>query len=568
MGLNKNRIFPIIDTVLSYKRSYLRNDLLAGLMVTVMLIPQAMAYAMLAGVPPEYGLYAGIVPVLVYAIFGTSPHIAIGPVAITSILLFDGLSAIADPFTAEYVRLMIVAGFLIGFIQILFGLLRLGVLVNLLSLPVLTGFTSAASLLIIASQLKDFLGLEMPRFVYLHNKLWYVITHLGEVHGLTIIIGLCSLLFIIVVKRWRAAFPAGLVLVIVGVLLSYFLHWADAGVDVVGEVSGSLPTFEAPELTFRQLRKSFSLILAVTLIGLIETIGIGKAIEQRHDYYTIKPNKEFIAIGVSKVIGGLFQSIPTSTSYSRSAILDESGGRTVLAGVFSAAILILSMVLFIEHIYHLPKVILAVIILMAVKNLFDIATARYLYKVHQRDFFMMIVTFLVTLLLSMDAGVITGVILSFVLVLIKSSRPRISELGRVPGETYYRSLDHDEEVDLVEDTMIIRYDDQIYFANQQYYYNVTLEMIDTCERKIRYVILDLRGVQDIDSSGLRYMSGLHRELRARGIQLLVGGAIGPVRKRMALAGTRKLIGHQHFFPSIHRAVQFIYTNAGSQPDLV
>jgi SulP family sulfate permease len=527
------------------------------MMVTVLLVPQAMAYAQLAGVPPQYGFYAGIVPVLAYAVFGTSPHIAIGPVAITSILLFDGLSTIAEPFSANYVRLMIVSGFLIGFIQILFGLLRLGVLVNLLSLPVLTGFTSAASILIIVSQLKDVLGLEIPRYVYLHEKVAYIATHVPDIHGLTLVIGLVSLLFLISLKRLSRRIPAALILVVIATVVSNYADLGSHGVALIGDISVSLPEFEAPKLTFRQLRKSFSIILAVTLIGLIETIGVGKAIEQRHDYYQLVPNKEFIALGLSKVLGGLFQAIPTSTSYSRSATLDSTGGRTVMAGAFSALFLIVAMLTFVSSLSSLPKVVLASIILMAVKNLFDLKTAKYLYRVHKRDFFMMLVTFLVTVLLSMDAGVITGVILSFVLVLIKSSIPRITELGRVPGETFYRSIKQSKSPQRVDGAIIIRYDDQIYFANQEYYYRETLTIVEESAQPVDYLILDLRGVQDIDSSGLRYMERLHDVLRSMGITLLVGGAISPVRRNMSLAGLRRHIGEDNFYPSIQKAVESI-----------
>lgn len=557
MQLLRHRVFPIIDTFKNYKREDLRWDLIAGMMVTVLLVPQAMAYAQLAGVPPQYGFYAGIVPVLAYAVFGTSPHIAIGPVAITSILLFDGLSTIAEPFSANYVRLMIVSGFLIGFIQILFGLLRLGVLVNLLSLPVLTGFTSAASILIIVSQLKDVLGLEIPKYVYLHSKVFYICTHLPDIHVLTLIIGIVCLAFLIMAKRLSPRIPAALLLVIIATIVSSLADLQSHGVAIIGDITVALPEFEAPKLTFRQLRKSFSIILAVTLIGLIETIGVGKAIEQRHDYYQLVPNKEFIALGLSKVLGGLFQAIPTSTSYSRSATLDSSGGRTVLAGAFSALFLILSMLTFVSSLSSLPKVVLASIILMAVKNLFDLATARYLYRVHKRDFFMMLVTFLVTVLLSMDAGVITGVILSFVLVLIKSSIPRITELGRVPGETFYRSIEQYQDLQRIDGVVIIRYDDQIYFANQEYYYRETLQIVEQASQPVRYLILDLRGVQDIDSSGLKYMQRLHDDLRALGITLLVGGTISPVRHNMARAGLRNHIGQGNFFPSIQKAVEAI-----------
>lgn len=564
----RERIFPIIDTLKGYKTSSLRWDMLAGLMVTVLLIPQAMAYAQLAGVPPQYGFYAAIVPVLTYAVFGTSPHIAIGPVAITSILLYDGLSSIAQPFTGEYIRLMIVAGFLIGFIQILFGILRLGVLVNLLSLPVLTGFTSAASILIIVSQLKDLLGLQIPDFVYLHNKLWYILTHVPDIHWLTLGLALGSLAFLILIKKYAPKIPGSLVLVVVGTLLSYYLQLEDQGVAVLGNITVELPDFEAPKLTFRQLRNSFSIILAVTLIGLIETIGVGKAIERRHDYYQLKPNKEFIALGMSKVLGGLFQAIPTSTSYSRSAILDNTGGKTVLAGVFSVVFLVIGMLTFVSNLSALPKVVLGAIILMAVKNLFDYGTAKYLYRVHKRDFFMMLVTFLVTVLLSMDAGVITGVILSFVLVLIKSSIPRVTELQKVPGETYYRSVEQYKDLQQVDNAVIIRYDDQIYFANQEYYYRETLAILDRCERPVDYLILDMRGVQDIDSSGLRFMQRLSTEIQARGMTLLIGGTIGPVRHSMVRAGIRTEIGQDRFYPSVQKAVEAIQDPKPAQLDKV
>ena len=525
---------------------------MAGFMVAILLIPQGLAYAFLAGVPPQYGLYAGMVPVLIYALWSTSPHIAVGPVAVTSILVFTALSTLAEPFSDTYIQLVILSGLVIGLIQLTLGVARLGILVNLLSYPVMTGFVSAAAMLIMLSQAKPFLGINMPRLQFTHERIAYLATHLDNIHLTTLYVGLGALLLHVLVDRFVKRIPASLIVIIVSIFVSWAVGLSDHGVRIVGEVTAAIPAFSVPDFSLEQLLQIAPLVLAVSVIGLVESIGIARTTALRYDY-RVDANMEFVAHGFSKIAGAFFQAIPSSSSYGRSAILDKFQANSTLAGAFSAIFLVVFVAFFMPLIRFIPHTVLAVIIFFAVQNMVSLATTRELWYYHKRDAIMMAMTFLITFFVGMELGVLVGILLSFVMILLKSARPRLSELGKVPNKAHFRNVNLYESLETYDGVLILRIDDQIFFANCNDLVNRIMDKAEAAGN-LHHVVLDIRGAHDIDSSGLLALEQLAKQLKHKDIILFVAGAIGPLREKFIKSGFKSKLGHDAFFNYLEEAV--------------
>ena len=399
-------------------------------MVAILLVPQAIAYAYLAGMPPEYGLYTALVPCLLYTIFGTSPHLAIGPVAVSALLIMAGVSQLAEPFSQNYIELVILSGLLIGLLQLLLGIFRLGTLVNLLSYPVITGFTSAASIIVIVNQFKDIFGLDIPRSDFLFDTVTHIIQNASLVHTSTLLISLATFVLISILKRISKKIPYGLIVVAFGIGLSYFLDFDKLGIAIIGHVPSGLPTYTTPLLNLDAIISLIPTVILVTIIGIIEAVGIAKAISNKHDYYSIDTNQELRALGISKIGGSFFNAIPSSGSFSRSALLNESGARSSVASLITVIFVILALLFLTPLLFFLPKAILAVIIVFAVKNLFEYTLAKMFLKTNKLDFSVMLITFIVTLLVSIKVGVFTGFVCSIIVVLI-SGKNRLRSLKRL-----------------------------------------------------------------------------------------------------------------------------------------
>ena len=443
-----DRLFPIVRHLRSATPHGLRADLLAGLTVGVMLVPQGMAYAFLAGMPPIYGLYAGLVPPVVYALLGTSRQLAIGPVAVSALLVLAGVSQLAEPGTAEYVRLTVAAGLLIGLTQVLFGLLRLGKISRLLAHPVLAGFTSAAAIIIAVSQLKDLLGIAIPASEHTYQTAYYAATHLGETNLLTVGFCLVAILLMLVLKRIDKRLPAALVVVVLGTVLCYFFRLDRQGLAIIREVPEGLPSFGLPRFGWADIRQLLPTVLTVTVIGFVESISIARVFDRRNGLREVVPNRELLALGCSKIAGSFFQALPSSGSFTRSAVNYDNGAKSALSNVFTAAVIGLTLLFLTELFYYLPKAILAAIILLAVRSLFDYKEAIHLWHTDRLDLLAMAATFVLTLGLGIETGVACGVLLSLGLLYLRPARPnklRITRHGntvRLDGPVYFLNTDH------------------------------------------------------------------------------------------------------------------------------
>ncbi|MEM6316936.1 MAG: sulfate permease [Bacteroidota bacterium] len=559
------RIFPILASTKGYTSHLFRKDIVAGLTVGILLVPQGMAYALLAGMPPIYGLYSGLVPLLVYAIFGTSRQMSVGPVAVSSLLILGGISELATPETPQYIELAVLAGLLIGGLHFGLSLLRLGFLANFLSRPVISGFTSAAAIIIAASQLKDFLGIQIPRGLSTAGTFRYVLDNAGQINWISVGVCLGAILLMFGFRAISRSIPDALVVVILGVLLSYFADLQGFGLSIVGAVPRGLPSFQLPSFQFSDIEILGQTVLTVTLINIVECLGMAKSLEAKHQNYVVRPNQELLALGLSKIGGAFFQAMPTSASFTRSAINSESGAQTTVASLVTVLLIALTLLFLTPLFYYLPRAVLAAIILMAVKSLFDWKEAVFLWRTHREDFIMMLLTFIVTLVVSIPVGIFTGVLLSIGAILFHSSRPHFAVLGQMEQSNHYLNVQRFSKAKELPHTLIMRFDEQLYFANADYFKDAVRRITVRCQRPLQYFYLDASDIQKIDSSGLHALADVHRTLQQQNIQLCICSARGPVRDLLYKSGLMETIGWDNQFVSIHAAYLFHQSTAQQRP---
>ncbi|HJL19741.1 MAG TPA: solute carrier family 26 protein [Sandaracinaceae bacterium LLY-WYZ-13_1] len=551
------RWIPALDWLRGYDRKKdLPGDLTAGLTVAVMLIPQAMAYAMLAGLPPIVGLYASVFPLFIYALFGTSRQLAVGPVAMVSLLVATGVGAIAEPGSQAFIVYAVVVAGMVGVIQLAMGVFRLGALVSFLSHPVISGFTSAAALIIGLSQLKHLLGIDIPRSPHLHELLMNAGSKITETHLITLGIGAASIALLMGLKKWNPRFPGALSVVVLGTLATWGLGLHERGVAIVGDVPAGLPSPSVPGFDWSQLGELLPTALAISLVGFMESISVAKALARKHKY-EVEANKELVGLGLANVVGFFFGAYPVTGGFSRTAVNDQAGARTPLASMITAAMIGVSLLLFTPLFYFLPKAVLAAIVMTAVFGLIDVKEPRHLWKVKKTDALLLGLTFVVTLFVGIEEGIGAGVVASLALFVYRSTKPHNAVLGKLPGTENYRNVDNFEDAEEVPGLKIWRFDASFYFANADYFRDQIDELLITTddEKPVRAILLDAAGINDLDASAETMLHDIHERLEAAGIALYFANVKGPVREVMKRGGLTEKVGQDHFFFDVHEAVQ-------------
>jgi len=551
-----HQYIPILEWLPKYSKLDLRGDLSAGLTVGVMLIPQGMAYAMIAGLPPIYGLYASTLPLILYAIFGTSRHLAVGPVAMVSLLTAAGIGAMAELGTSEYIALAVTLALLVGAIQFLFGVFRLGFMINFLSHPVISGFTSAAALIIGLSQLKHLIGVNLAKSHHVHEIILQAIEQADEINLVSLAIGLTGIALIIGLKKINKAIPGSLVAVIIGILAVSTFGLSDFGVKIVGEVPEGLPAFAIPDMEWSSIRTLIPIALTISLVGLMESIAVAKAVQAKHKNYKVIPNQELIALGMSNIGAAFFQGFPVTGGFSRTAVNDQAGAKTGLASVFSALLIIVTLLFLTSLFYYLPNAILAAVIMVAVFGLIDFNEAKFLWKSNKADFSVLLVTFIATLVLGIEMGIGVGVILSLALVVYRSSRPHIAVLGRIPDSIFYKNVDRFSSLEERNDLLIIRPDVRLYFANVNYFREFLDEQIGLKGERLQAVIINAESMNEVDSTGMHALKDIHEDLKAQNIEFYLTGLKGPVRDAFSEAGMTGVMNENNFFICIQDAVNW------------
>lgn len=535
---------PILDWGRRYDRGQFTGDMVAAVIVTIMLIPQSLAYALLAGMPPEAGIYASIAPIVLYAIFGTSRALAVGPVAVVSLMTAAAVGNIAEAGTAGYVTAALTLAFLSGAMLLALGLFRLGFLANFLSHPVIAGFITASGILIAASQLRHILGVEGEghTLVEILASLW---AHLGEVNPITLLLGVTATAFLFWVRGGLKPLllriglgprmadigaKTGPVLAIVGTTLAVWaFDLGSRGVAIVGEVPQSLPPLTLPSFSPDLLSQLFVPALLISIIGFVESISVAQTLAAKKRQ-RIDPDQELIGLGSANLGAAFTGGFPVTGGFSRSVVNFDAGAETPAAGAFTAVGLALAALFLTPLIYFLPKATLAATIIVAVLSLVDFSILKRAWAFSHADFAAVSVTILLTLIFGVEAGVSAGVITSILVHLYKTSRPHMAVVGRVPGTEHFRNvLRH--EVETQPHVLSLRVDESLYFPNARYLED-QLARYAAEKPELTDVVLMFPAVNEIDLSALESLEAINTRLRDADIRLHLSEVKGPVMDRL------------------------------------
>ncbi|QIG54555.1 sulfate permease [Altererythrobacter sp. BO-6] len=538
------RYFPILEWGRSYNRSVLTNDLMAAVIVTIMLIPQSLAYALLAGLPPVVGLYASIMPLVLYAIFGTSRTLAVGPVAVVSLMTASAAGAIAAQGTAEYLEAAITLAMLSGVMLAALGLLRAGFLANLLSHPVISGFITASGILIATSQLKHILGVKAGGDNW-PDMLGSLAQTIGDTNPWTLAIGIPATLFLFWVRKGakralqlagmppraadmaaKAGPVAAVALTIVAVLA---FDLAAKGVNLVGAIPQGLPPFALPSTDIALIQQLWVPALLISIIGFVESVSVAQTLAAKRRQ-RIAPNQELIGLGAANVASAFSGGYPVTGGFARSVVNFDAGAETPAAGAFTAVGIALASLFLTPLLFNLPIATLAATIIVAVLSLVDLKTPGQLWRYSKADFAAHVATIGITLLAGVELGVIAGVAVGLLLYLWRASRPHAAVVGRVPETEHFRNVER-HKVITVPHVLSIRIDESLTYLNARWLEEYVLERV--AERpELRHVILMCSAVNEIDASGLESLEAINHRLGDGGIGMHLSEVKGPVMDRL------------------------------------
>lgn len=538
------RYLPILEWGRSYSGATLASDLMAAVIVTIMLIPQSLAYAMLAGLPPEVGLYASILPLVAYAIFGTSRALAVGPVAVVSLMTAAAIGKLGVAGPIEYAAAAAVLAFLSGVILLAMGVFRLGFIANFLSHPVISGFITASGILIATSQARAILGIEAGGET-LPAMLTSLAAHIGATNLPTLAIGLSAVAFLFWVRRGLkpALVAMGLgphsadllaktgpvAAIAVSTLAVWGFDLQAAGVAIVGDIPLGLPRPSLPIFDAELWLALAGPAALISLIGFVESVSVAQTLAAKRRQ-RIRPNQELIGLGASNVAAAVSGGYPVTGGFARSVVNFDAGAETPAAGAFAAAGIALATLTLTPLLHFLPKAVLAATIVVAVLSLVDLGVLRRAWSYSRADFAAVAVTIAVTLGVGVEAGVSAGVALSVLLFLWRTSRPHIAEVGRVPGTEHFRNiLRHRVETD--PRVLTIRVDESLYFANARYLEDYVLDRAAGCPA-LRHVVLLCSAVNDVDMSALESLEAIDHRLRSMGVTLHLSEVKGPVMDKL------------------------------------
>ena len=539
-----------------YGSSDMKSDLASGVTVGVMLIPQGMAYAVLAGLPAIYGLYASLVPLIIYPLFGTSKHLSIGVVAIDMLIIIAGVGLIAEPGSGTYISLVVVLGIFVGLTQIAMSIARMGFIVNLLSKPVILGFTAAAPIIISFSQLSNLTGLELAQTQHINIIIDEFLAKWENMHYLTLTIGGAGIFLLVFMRKIVPDAPEALTLVIFSSILVWGADLDRFGVQVVGEIERGLPDLSFPGFGIGDLRRLLPTILTLALVQFMNVVTLGRAFASKHSY-TISPNRELFAIGTANLFGGFFQSIPVSGSFSRTAVNEQAGGKTPLSNVFAALLIGLTLLFLTPLFYYVPMPALSAIIIVASLSLISVKDLRYLFRTKQRDGYIALFTFFTILIIGIQEGILLGITASLIGVLYRASRPNVAELGHIEGSHFFRDITRYPEATKIRGVLVLRVDASFSFNNAEYFKEYILTKSEVENRNIEAVIIEGRSINDLDTTAIEALQIVLDSLREIGIDLHFAGLKGPIRDIMLRSGLARKLGGSHFHMTTHQAVQYI-----------
>jgi len=575
--MNIRRLIPAVDWIRDYGPGPFQGDMLAALIVTIMLIPQSLAYAMLAGLPPEVGLYASILPLVAYAIFGTSRTLAVGPVAVVSLLTAAAASQVAAPGSAEYIAAALGLAFLSGIVLLAMGILRLGFIANYLSHPVISGFISASGILIAASQFKHILGVSASghSLIEIGHSL---IGQVGQINIPTFMVGGLALIFLFYVRsglqsrlealglspRVAAIMTrAGPVFAVIGTTLAVYLGDLEAqGVRIIGDIPGGLPPLSLPTFDAEWLLTLLPAALLLSLIGFVESISVAQTLAAKRRQ-RIDPDQELVGLGAANLAAGLTSGYPVTGGFARSVVNFDAGAETPFAGVLTAVGIALT-ALYLTPLFHfLPQAALAATIIVAVLSLVDLKAMIRTFQYSKADFAAMAATILVVLGVGVETGVLVGVAASIFFFLWNSSRPHMAVVGQVPGTEHFRNVRRHDVV-TCEKVLTVRVDESLYFANARYLEDAIYRLVAD-HPKVTDVVLMCPAVNSIDASALESLEAIIERLDAAGVRFHMSEVKGPVMDKLTKVNFLDHLTGEVFLTQ-HAAMQELSAEATAAAD--
>ncbi len=538
------RWLPVLAWVPAYRREDLPGDLVAGVTGAAILVPQSMAYARIAGLPPVVGLYASVVPIFVYALFGRSRQLSVGPLATISIMAAATVGGLAATGSHRYVELMATLAVLVGLVHLFLGFGRLGFLMRFLSEPVMSGFISAVGLIIIATQLAPLFGLRVPDRDLFHQTVWEWVTHLDQTSLTTLSLSAVAIAILMISRRWRHV-PVALLLLVASTALSALLDLKAYGVAVVGPVPSGLAGPRIPPFDLDLIGALLPIAITITFVGFLESITLARQYAAKHDY-AIDTNQELVALGMTNASAGLFQGMIVTGAVTRSSILDEAGARTQLSGVIAGVIVVPLLLLFTGAFSDIPLAILAAIVVVAVLGFLKLPEAGRLWRVKRSDFWIMVLTFVATVALGLERGVIVAVVASVVVLVYRAMQPGVVVLGRRPGTDALLNAARFDGLATYPGTIIIRVNAPLSFINAEAFEH-RMQRLEGEVGDLHTVVIDASGIDDLDATADHALRRTIGGYRQRGIDVSIVNVNTGVRDVMEASGLAALVGADRFF---------------------
>ncbi|MDH5435549.1 MAG: sulfate permease [Gammaproteobacteria bacterium] len=563
------KVFPFLNWIHEIKDpAILRADLIAGITVSLVLIPQSMAYAQLAGLPPYYGLYISFMPVMIAALWGSSRQLATGPVAVVSIMTATALAsvlggtALSHPeIAAQYIPLAMFMALIVGGFQLLLGLFRLGIVVNFLSHPVIVGFTNAAALVIGLSQLSKIFGVDMPGAPsdhFLSVRIWGVFQQVHDAHIPTLIMGIAAFVIMMTLKKYKPKLPGVLLVVVSTTIVSWMIGYEETlNGMVVGAIPAGLPALKVPAIDAEMFLTLLPSAMIISLVGFMEAISIAKAMAANTKDH-VDPNQELIGQGLGNIVGSFTQAYPASGSFSRSAVNLNAGARTGFSSVVTAAVVVITLLFLTPLLYHLPTSVLAAVIMMAVFGLISINAVKHAWHANKHDGIASVVTFFATLGFAphLDEGIMVGASLSIMLYLYRTMSPHVAILGRYKDGSL-RDLSSNPDLPHDDKVIAIRFDGSLYFANVSYFEDAILRVVSN-NPNVKFILVVGNAINQLDASGETVLHQVVQRLHDNGITVVFSGLKKGIRDVLARTGLREQIGEQNLYSTADLALEAIY----------
>lgn len=555
MSTTLKRWLPILDWLPNYDRSWLRPDILAGLTIMALLVPEGMAYAELAGMPPETAFYAAPVGLILYAVFGSSKHLVVAVSSAIAVMSASIVGSLAFPGSTEFFVLTAALAMMVGLVSILAGLFKLGRIAQFFSESVLVGFVSGLAFVIAIKQLPKVFGLE-PAYGNFWERLWDFFRHLPETNWPTLAVGATSILLLIILERRFHRIPAALVAMIYGILMVQLFNLHAMGVHVVGDIPAGLAFPQLPAVAFANLLRLLPGAIGITLVAFAEAIGPARSFAGAHGYQ-INANQELIALGSSNLGAGLFRGFPIGASLSKSAANDAAGAHSQMSGLIAAGATALVALFFTPLFRNLPEAALAAIVIVAVAGMVKVKTFRWLYKVNRMDFGLALVAFLAVLTAEeVLIGLIVAVVISLLALVGRASQARVTVLGRMPGSARLSDVRRSTQNVEIPGMLIVRPDEGLFFANATTLREVIHEMVLEAERPLRTVLLDLEMTTELDASTIHELSELQKDLATLNTRLMLSRIRSQVQNTMQRSALTSVIGPENIYLDSMEAVVY------------